>query len=258
MQHTYFNNDYSVYLIRHGQSVANIDEKLHLDSPDCGFPLSEIGRAQTAAAAEAFVKHTENDCEHKYSASYLVLNSPFARTRETRDIFLSHPFFKDRIDNILELDALVEQDYGKFNGMTEEEIWAKYPDEAHTYYKAYNSGGKHWARFPMGESRADVAARQSRVIDFIKRVNDTGFENFLIFGHGTALRCLNKEWFLRSPEWLNEEPNPGNVAIRMIRNDVDYGYVFNGFKKGHGHSFHDDGDLMHPDNFVDYGPLKMR
>jgi hypothetical protein len=36
-------------------------------------------------------------------------------------------------------------------------------------------------------------------------------------------------WCHKTPDWFEEERNPNNCAIRLIDDDGDQGYVFDGF-----------------------------
>ncbi len=47
--------------------------------------------------------------------------------------------------------------------------------------------------------------------------------------HGVSVRAFVMMWCHKSPEWLEDEKNPGNCAVRLIDDDGDQGYIFEGF-----------------------------
>jgi len=39
------------------------------------------------------------------------------------------------------------------------------------------------------------------------------------------------QWLHYPVEWFEKELNPQNCSIRLIEDNVDHGYIFEGFKK---------------------------
>lgn len=102
-----------VYLVRHGQSEWNV---LRLTQGQTAHPrLTELGRAQAAAAAELIAA----DLVRVGLAASRLVTSDLARAMETADVIGS------RLGLRAELDArLREQHLGRLEGRSYEETWA--------------------------------------------------------------------------------------------------------------------------------------
>ncbi len=107
-----------------------------------------------------------------------VLSSPLVRARETCEL----AGFPGRAELS---DALLEWDYGEFEGRTTAEIRAERPG---------------WSLFrdgcPGGESAADVGAR---VDPLVARLRD-GDGAWLLVAHGHVLRVLAARWIGLEPQ----------------------------------------------------------
>lgn len=111
-----------------------------------------------------------------------------------------------------------------------DKIAETYPLENRYFEKSIASGGRFWARPPLGESRFDVCQRAKTVIDLI--LQDElyyGIDTVIVVSHGMTLRALAMLWLNRTPEWLENEPNPQNCSVRLLEGLHDGGYVFGGF-----------------------------
>jgi len=125
---------------------------------------------------------------------------------------------------------LHEQQFGIFDGLSDEQRRDQYPAETEHYEKCKKFEGKVWAKLPMGESRIDVARRMHQASGSFKRDQEKhGIENIVIVGHGTTNRCFAFSWLHLPFEWLEKEPNPKNCSIRLLENGEDKGYIFKGF-----------------------------
>jgi hypothetical protein len=132
-----------VYLIRHGESEANIRPALLQEQSDHMIPLSEEGRRQAAQVGE-FLKalKLEEKCR--------ILVSPYKRARDTADIILQtsgSSMFHDLRENIF----LGEQQFGLFEGLSIDQIKTLYPAENAHFEKSSAYGGRFFARMPLGE-----------------------------------------------------------------------------------------------------------
>jgi broad specificity phosphatase PhoE len=82
----------------------------------------------------------------------------------------------------------------------------------------------------MGESRFDVARRVNQFFPVTHRDRDHhGIDDIVIVTHGVTVRAFVMMWSHKTPEWFEAERNPNNCAIRLIDDDGDQGYVFDGF-----------------------------
>ena len=151
-----------------------------------------------------------------------IWRSPYLRTRQTCDEFNKHLCIQDIREDI----TLIEQQFGLFDSVSEED-WAKlYPNEYFEYKRQCSNYGKFYARLPLGESPFDVAIRIHQFMGTIYRdFEKHGVDTLFVFTHGTTLRTFLLRWFHYSPEWYQEERNPKNCWIREINDSKDMGYI---------------------------------
>jgi broad specificity phosphatase PhoE len=144
-----------LYLIRHGETEWSRARR-HTGRTD--LPLSPAGEAEARALGQ-HLRGLEVD---------RVLSSPLTRATTTAAL----AGFGDRVELT---DALLEVDYGEYEGRTTAEIRASRPG---------------WALFrdgcPGGETVEDAAARARRLLDEL----DASDSRVLLFSHGHQLRIL--------------------------------------------------------------------
>ncbi len=209
-----------IFLIRHGESVANVGDNYIKRLPDHLVPLTERGKEQ---ARENGVWLAEYCNAHNVDLSKArIWRSPYLRTRQTSEEFNKAL----RINDIREDITLIEQQYGLFDSVPEEEWGALYPREYEEYLRQKLNYGKFYARLPLGESPFDVAIRIHQFMGTIYRDYEKhGTDTLFVFTHGTTLRTFLLRWFHYSPEWYQEEKNPKNCMIREIDGKNDLGYI---------------------------------
>lgn len=209
-----------IFLVRHGESIMNTYEN-HDNLPDHAVHLTQKGREQATRSGEFMKRYIEeNNIDITKSRLWV---SPYKRTRETAELF-NAPI---GIANLMEDYRIVEQQYGLFDGLSDEEIPLKYPNE-HTYFeKTLQFQGKFYARYPQGESAFDVALRVKSFIGSVVRDQEKkGIDTVFIVSHGLTTRIILQSWLKHSPEWLSDERNPKNCSIRYIDGKEDKGYLF--------------------------------
>jgi len=225
------------------------------------MPLSDEGHEQ-AKKAGVFLCHWFHEAKlysvpggsprmvSRFNARLWV--SPYLRTRQTADniegefrrMWLA-PRSKDASGNPPPGDwqtaqvfrhgrrehiNLVEQQFGLFDGYEDDELAEKFPAEHGHYKKCEDQEGKFWARMPLGESRFDVAVRVHQAFGTFKRDEEKhDIDTIIVVAHGTTLRAFTMQWLHLPYEWFENEPNPKNCSIRLIEDDKDRGYIFEGF-----------------------------
>lgn len=128
---------------------------------------------------------------------------------------------------------LAEQQFGLFDGLSDEERAEFFPQEHRYYEKCKNFEGKMWPKMPQGESRFEVCQRVHQAFGtFHRDAEKYGIKNIVVVGHGTTNRAFVTMWLHKRWEWMHNEPNPRNCSIRLIENGEDKGYIFDGFKGG--------------------------
>lgn len=218
-----------VLLVRHGESLGNVDPMVHATTADHAVPLSPRGLEQAREAGRQVAAYYERTLGEARPHVRLWV-SPYKRTRQTADALTetAGAWITDRVEHIL----LCEQQFGLFDGVPEADLPARFPAEFGYYDMQCKFGGKFWARMPQGESRFDVAKRIHQAFGtFIRDKQEKGIEEIVVICHGVTLRAFVMMWAHLSPEWFEAEPNPANCAVRLIEGGKDGGYVFRGFPR---------------------------
>ncbi|TWV41821.1 histidine phosphatase family protein [Streptomyces misionensis] len=153
-----------ILLVRHGQTAWSLSGK-HTGRTD--VPLLEEGRRGAKLLGGRL---------HRAPLDGLpgveVRTSPLSRARETCEL----AGFGERAET---WDALLEWDYGAYEGMTPAEIQAVRPG-----WLIWRDG------VPEGETVAEVTARADEVIDWVRAAD----RDVLLFAHGHILRSLAARW----------------------------------------------------------------
>lgn len=188
-----------IFLIRHGESVANNDRNIYHQLSNHKIPLSVNGMKQ----AQECGKQLRDKLVSKNIFFYL---SPFLRTKQT---------FKNILDNLGDINyrfreepRIREQDFGnprdQFMDLTSD------PD--------YMKCGPFFYRFPNGECGADVYDRVTSFFstlnrDFLKKDYP---ENTVIITHGMLMRLFIMRWYHRTVEDFEKLINPPNCYITTM------------------------------------------
>lgn len=213
----------NIYLVRHGQSTANVDKHVHETVADHAIPLSELGVEQARQAGE-FLKERLRSLTAMDLVRVWV--SPYQRTRETANL-ISQSLTGAATFDVREHVNLVEQQFGLFDGIPDEELPIRFPEEHAHYTKCEQFEGRFWARMPLGESRFDVALRVHQAFGtFHRDAEKHGIENIVVVCHGVTVRAFVMQWLHLPVEWFEKEPNPKNCSIRLISDGQDKGYIF--------------------------------
>lgn len=175
-----------LYVVRHGQTQANAEHR-YLGALDPG--LTATGREQAAALRLEWPDSIRR-----------IVTSPLQRARQTADIL------NYRLNLPLQvIPAFRERDVGLFEGLTQAEAQARYPEVwQRNVTRQWDSGP------PGGESIAEVVTRVHEGL--IALINQSAAEDTLLVGHGfvakTIRALVNREfsdffdWQLGNGHWL--------------------------------------------------------
>lgn len=236
-----------IFLVRHGESLGNVNKDIHRTYADHAIPLSERGREQAVRAGQFLRGYFEEmvDTEGPPYVRPRLWVSPYLRTRQTADgieegigrvgapvlypdrdkAIPQFPRIRDRREHL----CLCEQQFGLFDGIPDEELSVRYPAEHAHYRKQEEFEGRFWARMPMGESRWDVAIRVHQAFGTWHRDAERhGVENLIVVTHGVTIRCIVMRWLHLPFEWIEDEKNPQNCSVRLIEEGEDKGYIYAG------------------------------
>ncbi|MEU1334233.1 histidine phosphatase family protein [Streptomyces sp. NPDC005865] len=173
-----------ILLARHGQTEWSLSGK-HTGRTD--IPLLEEGRRGAKLLGERL---------HRAPLGGLpdveVRTSPLSRARETCEI----AGFGARAST---WDALMEFDYGGYEGMTPADIQAVRPG-----WFIWRDG------VPAGETLEQVAARADEVVDWARSAD----RDVLVFAHGHILRVIAARWLGAGIEFAARvRLNPTSLSV---------------------------------------------
>ncbi len=198
----------NIFIIRHAESIANIDKSIYEIIPDWKIPLTSNGKQQ---AIESGYSILDNLSKKDYNLFGIYL-SPYLRCIETwngiHQILIAN---KNQIEFIRQDPRIREQERGnirdrKTNGWVD--VWQERKEQGPFFY-----------RFPNGESGADLYDRCTGFLDTLHRdFEKTDFpENIIIITHSFTLRVLLMRWFHWSVDYFHSLDDPENAEIFHLK-----------------------------------------
>ncbi len=154
-----------LFFIRHGQTVWNHSGRYQGITD---VPLSDFGRRQAQSLVPYFDK-VEVDA---------VYASDLSRARDT-----AFPLAKSKGLDMQVISALREIDFGDWEGLTYEEITARWPGAIEHMYSHPDT-----LKIQNGESFADVQERSYTALRKILAERDG--QTIAVISHGGTIRCL--------------------------------------------------------------------
>lgn len=216
-----------VILLRHGQSMGNIDENYYSTTPDNAMPLTELGWKQAKTAG----KHLKEQLLGKAGNVHFII-SPYVRTVETFHGIVSawcdpdeefghivdrKARLKAWYSRLLELGLswredprIREQDFGNYQK----------PSVVNQCKKERAQFGAFYFRFPNGESGADVFDRISTFLDSLWRSFDIHkSRHYVLITHGIAIRVLLTRYYRYTIDQFHLLANPKNCEMVVLEHD---------------------------------------
>jgi len=160
-----------VLLVRHGQTQWSLSGR-HTGRTD--VPLTEDGRRTAVLLGERLAGAPWNGLPDTE-----VRTSPLLRAAETAEL----AGFGSRAK---EWDALLEWDYGDYEGLTPAQLQERQPG-----FFIWRDG------VPGGEPLSALAARADEVVDWAR----SAARDVLVFAHGHFLRTLGARWLGLDPSF---------------------------------------------------------
>lgn len=179
----------TVWLVRHGESVFNVEDRIGGDSD-----LSPRGQSFSRSLA-AFMQTRRGDGE-----TLSVWTSTLKRTIQTAAMLP---------EQSASYRALDEIDAGVCDGMTYAEVRRRFPDE----FAARTQDKLHY-RYPRGESYSDVIMRLDPIIIELERHE----RPVLVIGHQGVLRALYAYLMDTPPRDCPHLPMPLHTVIELVPN----------------------------------------
>jgi broad specificity phosphatase PhoE len=195
-----------IVLLRHGESLANLDPFVYEHTPDHAIELTLAGVEQARKSGATLRAMFGDEDVQAYV-------SPYVRAHQT----LRALAIDDLIARVNEEPRLREQD------------WANYQDTADiTRQKQLRDRyGHFFYRFTDGESGADVYDRVSSFLETLHRqfARHDYPANALLVTHGLTMRLFCMRWFHWPVEYFESLRNPGNAECRTLLLGTDGKYT---------------------------------
>jgi broad specificity phosphatase PhoE len=171
-------------LLRHAESLGNVDELAYTRIPDHALPLTARGEQEARAVAPEIARLLDGSRPAVYV-------SPYLRTRETL--------------RLLDIRTSCER-LGNLQDPAEQEVQkARRHEFGHFFY-----------RLPFGESGADVDDRVAAFLSDLRMREESHPETVLIVSHGLTLRLLCRRLFAWSIELFESLSNPATCEYRIL------------------------------------------
>lgn len=201
-----------IYLIRHGQSEANVDKSVYTTKHTSQIELTEKGRRQSRELAVNLISCDSGS--NPYETLGDVYVSPFKRTLDTYRICVDEMFLYcgDELNtskmNVIQDPLLTEMDWGTFYSReTHEFSWLKQQYEANRFY----------FRFPHGDSWHEVWCRAATFHEKLLRImKKDPNKKISIFGHGIWINSFISIILNESPEYCMSIRYPKNCSFHKI------------------------------------------
>jgi len=212
-----------IFLVRHGESLGNLDGHAYREFGDHNVPLTLWGARQVKIAGRAIASYLDK-LPDSPASKLQVWYSPFLRTRQSKDVLLS-TLPADSIGTVREDYLLREQDFGLFTEIYQHaEQKQQFPQEFERWARLRSNGAKFYVRPPDGESRADVAQRTRLFLQTIMHEVALGHDNVVIVGHGVTNRAFEMNFLQHPVAWFEASDNPGNADVTLIEGNGAVGY----------------------------------
>lgn len=205
----------NIFLVRHAQSNANVDNTVLHNMTNMNVTLTENGLIQAKETGEFLSQNIRSQGGIK------IWNSPYERTRQTAKI-IKDSFRGKAIFASEESIYLSERQFGLIDNIASYN--EDYKNELEHYNLHREARQEYFVRPPLGESPFDMCLRLDA---FLKMILASSIESqHIIVTHGAVIRGLIMMSQKKNYEWYNEQPNPFNASVHGIIEGVYKGQVF--------------------------------
>jgi 2,3-bisphosphoglycerate-dependent phosphoglycerate mutase len=217
-----------IFLIRHGESTANLDLNRYHTDKDHNVPLTQFGYEQTVNAGKFLKQFFEEHPELK-SKKVRIYYSPYLRTRQTMEgVFEGAGDLLSDKKNIQFREEMLlrERESAVFPYLSQDQRKPFSSYETDHYQGVVEKGGTFYARPPRGESYADTTLRTEVFKDkMLTSMARNDIEVAIVISHKNTLECFEKAFFHKDIDWLNNLPNFPNAGIKLIKQKPEKGYT---------------------------------
>lgn len=211
-------NDLALFVLRHGESLGQVDISAYKTIGDDKIPLTARGKLQAIAGGRILSALAE---QIGFSDMRIITSTGQRSTRTALELF--NALDPSHLPTLSYDTRLDKQKFGKFDGLfTSAERRAVHPRDYKIYETHLQAEGLFHARPPQGESIGDV---QARVSDFIDNLKGTHMPTILVT-HGTNALCIENALLDRGEEWvLGGIDTRPNCSIRLLAGNAEKGYT---------------------------------
>jgi len=195
----WYNVTFTLYFIRHGQTDWNAAGRIQ---GQIDIPINDTGRGQARRNGETLAQLLDTP------GAFNFIASPLSRPRETMEI----------IRDALGLEAkdfptdkrLMEISFGRFEGLTFDEISEKMPEaQAHREKDKWLNGP------PQGESYAELTAR---IEEWYRELD----RNTICVAHGGVSRALRGIVLKLPPAEIAELEVPQDKVLKIEAGQIEW------------------------------------
>lgn len=195
----------TVVLVRHGQTEMTLSRG-YSGSSEPGPPLTDLGRAQAAAAGD-LVRRIGHDLWGDIPYPTELVASPMVRTQQTAGIIGERIGLTPRTE-----DGFKEADFGVWQGLTSAQIEQRWPGQLEPWHTEAD------IRPEGGESVADVGERIAAALDGLLDAG-TG-RTVVVVSHAVAIRAaLGRTMGAQPGSWSQLRVAPASVSIVRLFHD---------------------------------------
>lgn len=231
----------AVYLIRHGESVANAFKNLarhpeFKDTADDDVPLTQWGFEQAVETGKAL--REELMAANQAGRKIKIICSPFLRTIQTLK-GLQTGLGEGLEAEVYSCDYLREQSFGLFNCIEDLSYIKRQWPEEYAKFTQERQRDKFHATPPQGESRADVVKRAGLLVEAYHETFEDPDADIILVGHGMSNRAVELQLTVgaqlaelgqdeanrKKGQWLQKQRNPKNCAVRKLEGNLKDGYT---------------------------------
>ena len=185
-----------LYIVRHGETKWNVEKRFQGQTDS---DLTEKGKEKVGKTGE----------ELKNILFDAVYTSELGRAVKSAEIILSKNINKkNRLQKLTELNEVY---FGKWQGLSYNEIFEKYPEEANNYFYDIK---KYYAKNIEAEELKDALDRFLKGMDKIVKNHKSG--NILVVTHGTVLEMFINHVINKNTEDIDERKLIGNGKYRIF------------------------------------------
>ena len=195
-----------IILIRHAESLGNVDEMVYTTTPDWKIPLTERGYSQASRVGKVLAELIGD-------GNVYIYHSPYVRTTETLQQVLMH-LPPHQVKGVREEPRISEQQFGNLHHL----------DSIRNSKVERKRYGRFFYRFKNGEAGLDVYSRISSFIGTLRRDHLEENCTVIIVTHGLALRLFLMRFFQWTVEQFEATHNPPNCGMAIMERLPDGRY----------------------------------